>query len=489
MTNKPLFTAILIFFISVIHQPVSAQQFSLFERFGATDADLALHQLLPTHDGGALLVCSRSCYLPGGVVIEGCLLNMQLIRVDENGQLLWKTDIPTFSSFFKNVKVTIDSENNFVLTISEPTSFECQDFVIGGFGWDRTTAYFVSSTGELEGEMVLQESCTLQFEDMKLAPQDNKLLLCNANTEPFVPLYGRLIRLDKDNNILWERNYDENYFGQGKLLMVDDQTWMILYKEDNLIRLSKLDDEGEIAWSETLSDDQELVPSSILLTDDQHLMAAYTFVSEPDQLMIQKLTLEGVEVTSTNFEASLATRLVPHENFLVFASTILSENADDEMALHYINTDGELLEMETISEDAWERPRDLAFSADGDLWLAGNWQCCEEGNFEPAEVFLAELDSLITNSKEVSDEKNIQFAPNPFSNQLNLHLPNLSAEWREGRNNANIRFFDETGKEIHRQTIKGATLLSIQTTNWPKGIYFFQLWNQESVHTGKLIKQ
>jgi hypothetical protein len=76
-----------------------------------------------------------------------------------------------------------------------------------------------------------------------------------------------------------------------------------------------------------------------------------------------------------------------------------------------------------------------------------------------------------------ASENNIKINPNPFENSLELKSATLLAE-------SKIQVTDISGRVVY-QGVLGSNSLSINTNEWPKGLYFLRL-NEQSI---KLVKQ
>ena len=456
-------------------------QFAFFEEYGIENSDLALHQVVTTQDGGYLLVCSRSCYFPGGVVIEGCLLNMHLIKTDQNGSVLWKLDVPTQNSFFQNVKAIQHSDQSFSLTISEPISYSCEGIVIGGFGWDQTTSYHISEEGTIMDARVLQESCTLTFEDMTQAGPDDKLILCNSNSEPFGDLYGKIYKLNKENIILWEKSFDENVFEDGSLLRLDGQKYYLFYEEDNLRRMSLLSGEGDILWSVTISENANLFDQRVQWLSDGTILLSYGQFGNLESSVLLNVDQEGNLLWEQELPIADRNYLLETDQSLIFPSTILSENSDNEIILYYISFEGGIIDSQTLARAAWEQAEAVFPSSDGKLGIAGNVLCCEAGAFEPANVFLSVVESLLTSTKPISEKPQLVIAPNPVQNMLRF-------SWGEGMTKTVfLEIFNQKGQQIYASQMLQHTL-SIDVSNWSAGMYYYRLSTKEASWNDKFIK-
>ena len=460
----------------------SSAQFQLFEEYGVEQSDLSLHQVLPTSDAGYLLVNARSCYFPGVVISEGCLLNFHLIKTDAIGQVLWKSDIPTYSSFFFNVKVIENSDHTYTLTISEPTSNQCDEIEIGGFGWEKTTTYQISEEGEILETIIWQNECTFTFEDMISLEDDNKLMINNANQEAFDFVGGKSLKIDKENQIIESNDFSENTFGEGRLLKLANNQIFLFYKEDNINRLSLLDHTGDLQWSETISEDELLYPHDLWELSDGNLLLSLYHVTEPNQTYLIKVAPDASLIWESNITAFKATNLIQIEDYFIFGSTILSENSDQEIALVYIDEYGELIENRVIANEQWEQTTQIFVTSDNRLGIAGNLNCCDEESFEPAKVFLSVVDnSFITNAKAISLEHRSRLSPNPTNGMISIQV----AEFRQM---ANFLLFTNDGTLIHNELLQQEqTTLDIHSL--PSGLYFYQILNADKVETSKLIKQ
>ena len=454
----------------------------MFEEFGVDQSDLSLHQVLTTSDGGYLLVNSRSCYFPGGVVIEGCLLNIHLIKTDEVGQVLWKSDVPTYNSFFFNIKVIENSNNTYTVTLSEPTSYECEGIEIGGFGWEKTTTYQLSDEGEITETIVWQNQCTFSFEDIIPLEDDNKLMINNANQEAFGFVGGKSLKINKDNQIIESHDFGDNTFGEGQLMKTSNNQIFLFYKEDNINRLSLLDNNGDLLWSETISEDELLYPHDLWELSDGNLLLSLYHITEPNQTNLVKVTPNADMIWERNIPEFKATNLIEMDDYFIFGSTILSENSDQEVALIYLDEFGEMFESRVIANEQWEQATQIFITPDNKLGIAGNLKCCEEDNFEPAKVFLSVVDnSFITNAKDISLEQSNRLSPNPTSGMINIELAGIAQQ-------ADLLLFANDGTLIQKERLhQQQTTLNI--TDLPSGLYFYQILNGNKVETGKLIKQ
>ena len=89
-------------------------------------------------------------------------------------------------------------------------------------------------------------------------------------------------------------------------------------------------------------------------------------------------------------------------------------------------------------------------------------------------------------SKAISIERgkglSVSVFPNPVKNELTIAL---DFESQKGQ----IEVFDVLGRSVFQQNTEGGNLLTINTLNWSKGIYFLKIGDGQKIFQQKIIKQ
>lgn len=87
---------------------------------------------------------------------------------------------------------------------------------------------------------------------------------------------------------------------------------------------------------------------------------------------------------------------------------------------------------------------------------------------------------LITGTTEMMDESNVAVYPNPISNKLTFEINN--------KEQTIVTLYDFYGKQIMQQKFYHKT--TINTEEFPSGIYFYELRNDNAlIGTGKILKE
>lgn len=81
---------------------------------------------------------------------------------------------------------------------------------------------------------------------------------------------------------------------------------------------------------------------------------------------------------------------------------------------------------------------------------------------------------------------NIQVSPNPFTEQVNIHIPNFTTLTANGTA-PQLRIVDVTGRTVYSQVVTAEQTV-IQRQNWAAGTYLYYIeQNNQAIATGKLM--
>ncbi|MES2732526.1 MAG: T9SS type A sorting domain-containing protein, partial [Bacteroidota bacterium] len=100
---------------------------------------------------------------------------------------------------------------------------------------------------------------------------------------------------------------------------------------------------------------------------------------------------------------------------------------------------------------------------------------CQQWAIEPIAAFARQ------GVEEVAAAASLKLSPNPASDQVNL-----SWEGLEG-NGVALTIINAQGKQVHQQTVKGASSHLLNTAHLSNGLYIIQLGSGKSVLTQKLL--
>lgn len=91
--------------------------------------------------------------------------------------------------------------------------------------------------------------------------------------------------------------------------------------------------------------------------------------------------------------------------------------------------------------------------------------------------------TLITSNDFITKNENIAVYPNPANTIINFELPLPKDEI-----NTQLQLFDITGKAVFTKQIHSITT-QIDISQYPKGMYFYQLLGEKENYSGKLVIQ
>ncbi len=173
------------------------------------------------------------------------------------------------------------------------------------------------------------------------------------------------------------------------------------------------------------------------------------------------------------------------------------QNADNELGLVIYQGQEELWGYRPV----FEMPIQVKFnfSGGGDTTITvWNDKQTQEFNFQFAETVSSvaidpekwilrktEFDSDLTVGLSENTENGIMVFPNPFQNNLVIHVPhNISLP-------ANVTVYNAQGKRIFSNTILKQGNTHIALENLPKGIYFYRITNKHDIliKSGKVLKR
>lgn len=458
-------------------------QLSPFQSYYYPNSDLYLHDLVTTQDDGYLLITSRNCYIEGGgIAIEGCLIEMYLIRINAQGDTLWTSTIPTENSYFVSVKGRALSNGQFSILLTEPSNNFCQDIFTAPWGWDRTKAFRISESGVLVDELNYQQECTLNMQDVLSLENDEQIVLLNYSDEPFGSWNGRLMRLDGDNQPIWTVDFVDKDFQSAQLIRKDDIRFYILYQRSGAYWMSSATYDGAIEWTTMILDNVSMRLQDAILLEGEDVAVLFHQPFGNRYLEAVRLNASGGVVWNKTLDFTNQGKLFEQENALLVATTTTGPDEDQEITLIALSHEGDSLSTATLAMPAWEDPQILFDAGNGTLGIAGNIVCCgSPEDFDPSGVFWGRSDFIVVSAEEVySEHEQISVYPNPANTFIQVEWEAADGQY------AQIRIVDQLGRIVQAGNYRSFPI-RLDTREWAEGVYYVQLYTAGRLLTEKVL--
>ncbi len=372
----------------------------------------------------------NSFFLSGGIR-GGLGQNIVLLNCDTNGVVI--SAKKAFNPFFKSNYVTINIDDN--------------DYYITGNAYDSTSSslnLFVAK-GDTSGNIIWNKNFNLQCLGLVTAEKnlEGGIIIANTvqNTPGFLPT---LINIDSNGVIIWTKTYSDSLEtlvvkdikpieNQGYILTGTRNSW----GSNQTIFLMRIDQNGNPIWCRTF---QGAWPNSdsgnqIIIAPDKGFVivgstTGFPISNSTSGFLIKTDSLGDLGCYQDTLSIDTGSVLL-NESVLTFTTS--------NIGVSYFNINAPTLTNET-----------------------GNIIC-----------------SPTLNVHDMGSQ-NILLYPNPVSTFLKLQLNKAGIEKQS------LNIYNFTGEIVFHKTII-STLLELDFSNLPNGIYFYQLSNSENNFTGKFI--
>jgi len=452
---------------------------SLFGQLRLVEATGSIYHNLniDTPDGGALLVGTEACYIPGAIAIEGCAYARHLTRLDANADTLW-TKTYEASNLTNTLRGFANADGGFTLFGISRSSFRCDGLGIGLFGLGQIEVVRTDALGEVTDRFISDNECDLEFKDVVRIGEDRYVVIAvfggigrgievramvmngageilRQQISPYRGLAGLRMYINNEENI--ELHY---YQDSARVREVMDTLFQTISTDTgpNLFDIGVIDRESNLFSENIVGADRSL-----------HRLLTRRY-NNPDRNETEYLRYDANMNLIVRQDLAISSRLYApalHPNGEVWCVTTDTEEDDGDIAYYRIDTLGNVVGSEIVRLPGKQEPRSLSLGLDSlTLLIAGDQNCCGL----PAEIgrsktfyYTFGTTGIDTPSSSVT-KTSFKVYPNPVDNEIRVQ-PIGSA--------------DPRGADGVLPVAQLAT-----------GIYWYQLIGETGIlQTGKIIKK
>jgi len=473
---------VLFLFIFLTSQIVFLAQSNL--TFGGDENDIG-YTLCNTNSGGYLLVGTTRSFGEGSE-------DIYLINLDKNYKL----------NFSKTLGFVHRDVIRSVISVSD-------GYILGGDQWDFGMARSDMSIQkiDLDGNIIWRNSFGTHytergFDVISTSEGGYYLLGYSRGYEPLGDIF--LVKTDEQGNEIWRNNYgfdnDDYAFemledDNGDLLIIGsrdsyfDDVHGNYKKHDANILLLKVDQSGELLWSESYGGDNHEFGYAIEKADDGGYYLAGSTQSygngKFDMLLLKIDEAGTLEWQKTYGGAGYEYCVTMDKNddgdlFLIGTTKSYSNSAD--IFLNKLSANGDAIWSINLGGEGIDDGNDVLSSADGGCTLTGKIQDTATGKFDMV-FFKITAEGLIENITAIpqfcNEDELVSFGPNPMSERGSFYNTENSTY--------TINLTNTQGQTVRSFEIgKGRT--QFNRNSLPAGLYIYSILKEDkSVCTGKLI--
>ena len=470
-------------------------QFSLTGQYRTyTDlTNLFSQQLIETRDEGLLLIASEDCYTPGSITIEGCMYALHLVRTNSQGDTIWTRRIG-FSGTIVHIQENTDG--SFTLFGRVHDNYQCDEILVGLFGFAAIRILNLSSTGELQSTVQFPETCALEL--MDVIPLNDTLFAAIAMYSNLnywtTPYEGRLMIMNKNGQIKEEIIMPGEDWAKAWLLPYATDAFEFLYLDTShtfhlvqyntqLVELNHIEnadaympffEESYYRTDAIKTANNDICVSCREYNGSDHFFHVLRFTPQ----------LELESVNSNSFNAITDMVELPNGEFLICARGIDDPVSHRNTTLVYLSEAGAFYNSTIIDYPEFEKPTQILRTTQDSIVITGNINCCNmHDTIGPGKSFLLFGDFLSTSTEVLFAQQSFTLFPNPAGQQLYIQSNENTIQAPD-----QILLFDPLGRLVFKNpTININEPVNISFVD--KGIYIYMLLNDNiPLASGKLVK-
>lgn len=453
-----------------------------------------------------ILELDDSYVICGRVDTVGVLSDGYLLMMDKQGNVLWDKEYET-----SNV-------------VTYTTLVNVKDgFMTGGYRWVNNKRRNLIKKFDYQGnelwEKLIGDTLVLGGDNLcrDLVFDNGYIFMATSGFDTVSSTTNAfLIKMDKDGNIIWQKNYGADIYEQRvdrlkKIEKIEDG-FIIRMESQNMAwqffpHILKVDFDGNEIWrkelryynSTTISSDTIIYFKNFTVTNNNHILA-YFNREEPVTYNSSHIIIEfDNQGNELSFNESVYTESIAYANIFtnskneifvvgdldfdtvgLFFAEIFSAKFDCNKNLLWEKHYGEKNDIEFFSEGK--------LASDGGLLIAGWTANFDDPPFKYNSI-VVKTDcngKLEWNTESCINPTTIETTifPNPFFDYINIHLPNIPKE-----NKLEIKIFDLKGSLIEINQFENLNVIQLNLSKYSSGLYFVKITiNETEIEVYKIIK-
>jgi hypothetical protein len=460
--------------------------FKLYEYSGGNYRAYSIQQ---TIDGNFLIIANRDCYTPGSITIEGCPHSPDLIKIDEQGNIIWKSSFEDLS--WLSLPVHENADGSFSIASFTHENFKCGDVFIGLFGLARSIGFRLGDDASLLSTKVYNDECDMPVVSSVHLPGDRIVFLQKFRDLNWIQLDTIITMTDKDFNTVWSTYLPgSEMIGYEELIYTtQDDLYLLMHnRETDSLALGRLDDFGNIVETFII---KATLPidyiKNVIPTKNNQLIIVGRVPSagmDPSKTVALRTDLIGQIVWQKTIPTRYSMAILETQNELTLLAHEFYNDVTNskDIVLTAYDVNGDSLTSRTYDINAGDDvPVSMVETDGGNIMLLGETNCCNyEASIGPGEIFVIRD----TTFQSVSDINNNSFdhrlviMPNPAEDEIRI----ISHD----EINGSLTVYDMLSRRLYSGDI--TTYSPIDISFLPKGAYVVLLKDGETSHTGKIVK-
>jgi hypothetical protein len=462
----------------VKHPPV------VFERIISEDGNSSINAVLQTSDGG---------YLLGGSVTLASSDNsdMQLIKTDVFGNILWKRAYGGDESDNINKIIVDDDQNYIVLGTSESFNNISKDFYL----------LKLNTSGDIIWEYTYGGNNDDAAASLMTTSDGGYLLV--GSSRSFGDGTSKIYVIKVENNGI--EQWSKIYGGSGgenarEVIRTGDGNYVIIGSTSSYgagefdIWAIKINQNGDEIWNKTFGgvgwdegfDVAELTNGDLVVTG---------FLVTPGEggrdMCLIRTDSEGNHKWTKVFGSPLqdvASNVVVTENDIIIAGTMRADMYRDDIVVIKTDYDGNEKWRSSFGGQLRESVGDMIFNSDGHIVVAGSTTSYSKNT----DMYFINMtsDGNITSVNNTAPQNHVSFRlypnyPNPFNSQTQISYYLPASDYVE------LIVFDITGQLIkslvNSYRPEGYHSVSFDASNYSSGVYFYLLRTTHGIYVNKMV--
>ena len=478
--------------------------------FGGSAEDL-LNDMKPTSDGGFIMVGSTRSN-DGQVTGHQGEADVWIVKVDEEGSLEWEKTYG--GSGNDNGRVVVTTLDGGYLIAANTTSTNGD--ISEAFGEFDIWVLKLSMNGEMEWQRSYGGSGTDSPYDLVETVEGYLIIGETTSSDGMISNnYGYndiwLIKINNENELLWESTYGSPQGDLGTSLAVTDEAIFIVGSVNGSPYdgyVAKLDVNGNVIWENAYGgSDLDGLYSVEVLPDETIISPGFTYSNDGDILVqhglsdswLLKLDINGELIWSKTYGGSDHDG-TPGLNFIDDGGFLLSgfsRSADGDLTgnsgngdawMVRLNQTGEILWQQNFGGTSWETT-DVSVLSEGQIICAGSTLSNDldvSGNHGNMDFWLMKLERDPVGIIDQAPSTLVHAYPNPTLDNITITINIQYSQQMK------MEIMDSVGRRstigVAEMTSSGQSNIDLDLSNYTPGTYQILLRGNTSVLRFQIVK-
>ena len=463
---------------------ISSQNFS-YKEFKVDTTHLSPFSIQKTLDGNLLLVCNQYCFFPNAIAIEGCPISDQLIKLDDNLDVVFRKDLFNGGSFPTQEWGELPNGNFFAFMKSN-SNFSCGNIGVAGFGFSRFERYLIDSEANLLNHKIYNEECSISPLSY-ISTRDNEYLVFAGTQDQSFELDNRILFIDSSFQIRDSIVYDDLELSRLQVTHIKGDSLYGVYTSTQSGSLNLIAfDLNSTRYNQRVITSLGPGDNFYRISDFQRDTNNNCYVATSnDDIKVSKYNEIGELIWITTLPTDISSpsikmQAIQHDRLAILSGFLNQVSNTVDCRIQILDNEGnEIYRKEYEIDTTNTRPVDFEFDENSVVILG---EVNKENSIAPStpkRTFVLLDKDYLSSTNYNSEPIDIQLYPNPTTGIVKINLTNFL-------NNVSLEIYDVSGKILKKIKI---TSDEIDVSELKSGVYLAVMKNKQNISkTSKIVK-